>query len=117
MAFNPKKFEQAVASQINKKLRVAEKEVLQYLKEYFIKRLQEQPGFPKKKHPERSGSPLFLVDTGESTRLTIKGKVLSARRPEVLNYPGPKKGLPIWWKLPDDLEQTLNEIIMRNLKK
>ena len=58
-------------------------------------RLQRQVGvnkvkFPKKKYPERAGSPLFLLDTGESTKFVVKyGKnkvTISPKRPEILKY-------------------------------
>ena len=58
-------------------------------------RLQRQVGankvkFPKKKFPERAGSPLYLIDTGESTKFVVKyskNKVtISPKRPEILKY-------------------------------
>lgn len=101
--------------------------VSKLIKADWESRLDAQKGpsgeaMPKKKYPQRSLQPnKFLVNTGQSTRFTItkvgNAYVVSAARPEILNYPNPKKGLDVWFGIPQsivaDALHTLKGILSR----
>lgn len=92
------------------------------------KRLETQVGYkgqkmPKKKYPNRSKNPtIFLKNTGQSMQL-VTSKVgpahykIQARRPEVLNYHNPRRGLTIFWGISKELKKDLKILLKRTVKK
>jgi hypothetical protein len=87
------------------------------------KRLHKQTGvggvrFPKKKRPDLSGSPFFLVDTGESAQLDITttktGVRVTPRRPEILGYHFDRAP---WVGLDKEFDKLIQEAFKKRLAK
>lgn len=126
--FDPAKFSKSLNTKLDNIAEEWAQEAANAIKQDLEDRLDTQLGYngtalPKKKYPRKSLTPnKFLVDTGVSTQLTVKRErkgvySITARRPEVLNYPNPHKGLVQWWGVPAALQKDLSKLLQSIIKK
>lgn len=128
MAFDPNKFTRKLKRTLDDIAEDYAKEGAKLVEADVAKRLKTQVGYqgatmPKKKHPQKSKHPdQFLVDTGESmkmdvTRISPGHYRIQARRPEILNYPNPRKGLVTFWGISKELKDNLSKLLKETVKK